>query len=63
MSGRLDYQEHTIEEVMDYFIDGFENPDGRVIRKVTPHYDPRRGSVIFAIYTEDAADFAEMPTQ
>lgn len=48
---------------MDYFIDGFENPDGRVIRKVTPHYDPRRGSVIFAIYTEDAADFAEMPTQ
>lgn len=58
MSGRLHYQEHTIEEVFNFFADAFESPKGEVITKVTPHYDPRRGSVIFQIYVEPSTEEA-----
>lgn len=63
MSGKLHYQEHNIEEVFDHFADAFESPAGMEIRKVTPHYDPRRGSVIFAIYMEptDGAPTSDAP--
>lgn len=60
MAGQIHYQEHDIDEVFEYFADAFQNPEGAVITKVTPHYDPRRGSVIFQIYTEPREE-AEKP--
>ena len=63
MKGRVHYQQHSIEEVMDYFIDAFREPNGEVIRRVVPHYDPRRGSVIFEMYLEPKPTTQEVPEQ
>lgn len=61
MAGHTHYQEHDIDEVFSYFADEFNAPEGMEIRKVTPHYDPRKGTVIFAMYLEDVDPPADLP--
>jgi hypothetical protein len=61
MAGHTHYEEKDIEEVFDYFADAFQPPAGMEIRKITPHYDPRKGTVIFAMYLEDVDPPADEP--
>lgn len=56
MSDRLQYSEHPIEEVFDFFADAFEDPKGMKITRAIPHYDPRVGTVIFKLYLEPTGD-------
>jgi hypothetical protein len=44
--------EFSIDEVFDYFAKDLKAPKGYTISRVTPHYDPRRGQVIFLCYCE-----------
>lgn len=64
MAGQLHYQEHDIDEVFEYFAAAFNAPEGMAIRNVKPHYDPRKGTVIFAMYLEPTEDApaADTPT-
>ena len=50
---QIQYQEHDIEAVFNYFITGFATT--AQIRDWTANYDPRTGKVIFKLYVEDAA--------
>jgi hypothetical protein len=46
------HAEFEIGEVFEYFAQGLECPKDYTISNVTPHYDPRLGTVIFRCYCE-----------
>ena len=43
------YQEYTIEQVIEYFVKGFEIK----IASYTFFYDPQKGKIIFKLFIEE----------
>ena len=46
---KIGYQEHTIDEVLKYFVDGFRPVPGVTVVAWEPFVDTRSGKVIFKL--------------
>ena len=55
----IQWNEHDIEEVFNFFVTGFANSDQ--IRQWDATYDPRTGNVIFKLYVEKAHPVKDEP--
>lgn len=48
----IKHQEHDIETVMNYFVQGFKMKPGESITRHEWFYDSRKGKVVFKLYVE-----------
>lgn len=53
---KIQYQEHSIESVMDYFAAGFEMKEGQKLSRHEWFYDPTKGKVIFRLTIQEKED-------
>ena len=52
---KMRYQEHDINDILKYFVDGFKCKPGQKIENWEANYDPRKGKVIFTLFVNDKA--------
>lgn len=50
----IQYVEHSIEDVLDYFTEEFKCQQGEKVTKYEHFIDPVKGKVIFKLYVERA---------
>jgi len=48
------YQENTVDQVYEFFIEAFTPPPGSTILKIEHFVDTTKGMVIFKIITEES---------
>lgn len=53
---KIQYQEHSIESVMDYFANGFEMKEGQKLYRHEWFYDSSKGKVIFRLSIQEKED-------
>jgi hypothetical protein len=50
---KIEYSEHRIEDVLGFYVKGFNLIPGRLIARYEANCDPRTGMVVFKLFISD----------
>jgi len=50
----IQFQKYAVEDVIDFFVKGFDPGKGKKIAKYEFNYDPHKGEIIIALFVEES---------